>query len=91
MASDSAQLLGGWDDAEERLRLEVTRAGRSDGFLARVRIATAAPDADQWNRVETEFICPRESMQAFQADLAALVGERKQGMVVLSGDAQAIA
>ena len=43
--SDSAQLLGGWDDAEERLRLKVTRAGLSDGFLARVRIAIAGPRA----------------------------------------------
>lgn len=89
--SDSAQLLGGWDDAEERLRLKVTRAGLSDGFLARVRIAIAGPRADQWNRVDTEFVCPPESMVAFQHDLTRLVGEGKQGVVVLSGDAQAIA
>ena len=88
---DSAQLLGGWDDAEERLRLKITRAGLSNGFVARVRIATTGPREDQWNRVETEFVCPLESMSAFEADLARLVGERKPGTVVLSGDDQAIA
>lgn len=91
LTSDSARLLGGWDDAEERLRLEITRAGPSNGFLARVRIATTGPRGDQWNRVETEFICPLESMLAFELDLGRLVGERKPGRVVLSGDAQAIA
>jgi len=91
LTSDSAQLLGGWDDAEERLRLRITRAGSSNGFLARVRIATTGPRSDQWNRVETEFICPLESILAFELDLGRLVGERKPGVVVLSGDAQAIA
>src|SRR5262249_28256291 len=54
-ATDSAQLLGGWDDAQERLRLRITRAGLSGQFTARVRIATTGPRDEQWNRVETEF------------------------------------
>jgi hypothetical protein len=90
LTSDSAQLLGGWDDSEERLRLKITRAGLSNGFVARVRIATTGPREDQWNRVETEFVCPLESMLAFELDLGRLLVEEKPGMVVLSGDAQAI-
>ena len=91
LSGHSAQLLGGWDDSEERLRLKITRAGLSNGFVARVRIATTGPRGDQWNRVETEFVCPLESMLAFELDLGRLVGEQKPGMVVLSGDAEAIA
>ena len=91
MTGDLAQLLGGWDDSEERLRLRITRAGLSNGFLARVRIASTGPREDQWNRVETEFVCPLASMLAFELDLGRLLGEQKPGMVVLSGDAQTIA
>jgi len=91
LTGHSAQLLGGWDDSEERLRLKITRAGLSNGFVARVRIATTGPRGDEWNRVETEFVCPLESMLAFELDLGRLVGEQKPGMVVLSGDAEAIA
>src|SRR5689334_8031725 len=38
--SDSALLLGGWEKAEQPLRLQLARAGLSGRFLARVRIAT---------------------------------------------------
>src|SRR5947209_9859680 len=50
-ASDSALLVGGWDRIEQRLRVQIARAGLSGKFIARVRIATTGPRADQWNRV----------------------------------------
>ena len=90
-ASDASKLLGGWDDAEERLRLEITRAGLSGSYVARVRIATTGPREEQWNRVETEFICPPEALSAFLTDLARLVDERAKGIAVLRGDSEAIA
>ena len=90
MSSDSAQLLGGWDDAEERLRLRITRAGVSGQFIARVRLATTGPREEQWNRVETEFICPPASLATFLTDLSQLVAQRAAG-ASLAGDADAIA
>jgi len=90
-SSDSAQLLGGWDDAEERLRLRITRAGISGQFVARVRIATTGPREEQWNRVETEFICPPASLATFLTDLSQLVAQRRTDAASLSGDADAIA
>lgn len=90
-SSDNAQLLGGWDDAEERLRLRVTRAGVSGQFIARVRIATTGPREDQWNRVETEFVCPPAALVAFLGDLTRLVARRELASACLSGDADVIA
>src|SRR5262252_3055345 len=77
MSSNSAQLLGGWDDAEERLRLLITRAGVSGQFVARVRIATTGPREEQWNCVETEFVCPPASLATFLTDLSQLVAQRR--------------
>jgi hypothetical protein len=91
MSSDSAQLLGGWDDAEERLRLRITRAGVSGQFIARVRIATTGPREEQWNRVETEFICPSASLATFLTQLSQLVAQRRAAGASLAGDADAIA
>ncbi|MGH7616755.1 MAG: hypothetical protein ACREPM_05970, partial [Gemmatimonadaceae bacterium] len=89
--SDASQLLGGWDDAQERLRLQVTRAGLSGQFVARVRIANAGPREEQWNRVETEFICPSVALSSFLTDLTRILDERAQGIAVLTGDPEAIA
>src|SRR4051812_12242175 len=36
---DAALLVGGWEDASERLRLRITAAGVSGHFLAAIRIA----------------------------------------------------
>lgn len=88
---DSAQLLGGWDDAEERLRLRITPAGRSGHFMARVRIANTGPRSDQWHRAETEFVCRPEDLSGFVTDLRQLVGGRSPGDAALSGDPDAIA
>ena len=90
-ASDSAQLLGGWDDAEERLRLRITRAGLSDQFTARVRIATTGPREDQWNRVETEFVCAPAALATFLSDLTGLVAQERTANASLAGDAEVIA
>lgn len=90
-SSDTAQLLGGWDDAEERLRLRITRAGLSDRFIARVRIATTGPRDEQWNRVETEFVCPPAALAAFLTDLTRLVARTQTATASLAGDAEAIA
>lgn len=88
--SDAAQLLGGWDDAEERLRFKVTRAGLSGQFVARIRIATTGP-RDEWNRVETEFVCPPHALSAFLSDLSRLVGDRAGSAASLAGDSEASA
>jgi hypothetical protein len=90
-ASDTAQLLGGWDDDEERLRLRITRAGLSEHFVARVRIATTGPCEEQWNRVETEFVCPPAALATFLTDLTRLVAQRRTATASLGGDAEAIA
>jgi hypothetical protein len=89
--SDTAQLLGGWDDAEERLRLRITRAGLSGQFTARVRIAMTGPREEQWNRVETEFVCPPVALQTFLGDLTRLVARADASKARLTGDAEAIA
>jgi hypothetical protein len=89
-ASDSALLLGGWDHTEERLRLQIARAGLSGQFIARVRIATTGPRADQWNRVETEFIAPPVALSAFMESLAQLVAEQGRPSASLTGDADAV-
>jgi hypothetical protein len=90
-ASDAAQLLGGWDDSEERLRLRITRAGLSGQFTARVQIAMTGPREEQWNRVETEFVCPPVALQTFLSDLTRLVAHAETSNARLTGDAEAIA
>jgi hypothetical protein len=89
--SHSAQLLGGWDDAEERLRLRITRAGVSGQLMARVRIATTGPREDQWNRVETEFVCAPAALASFLSDLTGLVTQQRSATASLAGDAEVIA
>jgi hypothetical protein len=90
-ASDAAQLLGGWDDAAERLRLLITRAGVSGQLTARVRIATTGPQEEQWNRVETEFVVPPTALTTFLGDLTRLVARRDASSARLAGDPDAIA
>ena len=89
--SDCAQLLGGWEEAEERLRLRIMNAGRSGQFSSHVRIASTGPRQDQWNRVETDFICPPDGLSEFLAGLRRLVDQRARGDAVLAGDPEAIA
>lgn len=64
-ASDSALLLGGWEKADQPLRLQLARAGLSGRFIARIRIASSGPRSDQWNRVETDFIAKPAEFNAF--------------------------
>jgi hypothetical protein len=90
-AADAAQLLGGWDDADERLRFRVTRAGVSGQYVARVRIATTGPRSDQWNRVETEFVCRPEALSSFLSGVAGLDSQRPDSAASLAGDSGAIA
>ncbi len=80
--ADLAQLLGGWDTAEERLRLRVTRAGTTGSCAIRVRIASPGARTDQWDRAETQFVCSAEAVTAFAdaltsraANFAQLVGD----------------
>jgi hypothetical protein len=89
--SDAAQLLGGWDDSQERLRLLVTRAGLSGQFTARVRMATTGPREEQWNRVETEFVCPQPALSTFLAELTTVLDRRRAASAKLAGDPEAIA
>lgn len=87
----AAQFLAGWDDAEERLRLRLTPAGRSGQFIARVKIATTGPRTDQWQRVETEFVCSPTDVSAFVRSLEQLVEHGQPGTAVLAGNPEEIA
>jgi hypothetical protein len=70
---DVARLVGGWDAAQERLRLHVTRAGTTGLCAIRVRVANivGGPKTDQWDRVETEFVCTAADATAFADALTA--------------------
>jgi hypothetical protein len=89
--SELAQLLGGWDDVQERLRLLVTPAGVSGSFFARVRIAETGPRTDQWHRTETEFVVPPDALAEFHAGLQRLADQRARSEARLVGDSEAIA
>jgi hypothetical protein len=86
----SATLLGGWDMNEERLRLRVAPAGRSGRFTASVRIATNGPRTDQWQRVETDFVCQPAALRTFLTALEQLAGDGTPGRAALIGDPDAI-
>ena len=82
--ADQAQLLGGWEAASERVRLQVTRAGTGDACTVRVRVASPGARTDQWDRAETQFVCAADSVTAFAEALAS--GTVKT--VQLVGDAE---
>jgi hypothetical protein len=88
-SSDAALLLGGWDHAEQRLRLRITPVGRSGQFIARVRIANVGPRGE-WQYVETEFVCPPDTISGFLTDLGQLVTAQQPGDARLIGDPDAI-
>ena len=90
-ASDSALLLGGLEKGEERMRMQVVRAGRSGQFTARVRVAAAGPRSDQISRVETEFVVAPEALAAFLQGLERLISDQNSESASLSGDADAVA
>jgi hypothetical protein len=85
--ADLAQLIGGWDKAEERLRLRVTRAGTTDSCAIRVRVASPGARTDQWDRAETQFVCPGDAVTTFAEALASHGGTSAQ----LIGDAESTA
>jgi hypothetical protein len=84
--TDAAQLVGGWDAAEERLRLVVTRAGQTNAFAIRVRVANTGPRTDQWDRVETQFVSTLDAVTALADALAAGANSAE-----LIGDAESTA
>ena len=89
-ARDSALFLGGWEKADQPLRLEIARAGLSGRFVARVRIAASGPRSDQWNRVETDFIAAPPALDTFLDALRGLAAS-SQSPAKLVGDADDIA
>jgi hypothetical protein len=86
---DDALMVGGWDRANQRLRLQVVRAGLSADFVARVQIAATGPRSDQWNTVATEFRVPPVALTSFLEDLTRLASDPTAPSVSLSGDADA--
>jgi hypothetical protein len=90
-ASDSALLLGGLEKGEERLRMQVVRAGRSGQFAARVRIIAAGPRSDQANRVETEYVVAPSALTGFLRSLEHLIADPAGEQASLTGDADAVA
>ena len=85
--ADAAQLIGGWDTAEERLRLRVTRAGNTDSCAIHVRVASSGARTDQWDRAETQFVCSADAVSAFANALASDAANSAQ----LVGDAESAA
>ena len=85
--ADLAQLIGGWDTAEERLRLRVTRAGTTDSCAIRVRVASPGARSDQWDRAETQFVCSSDAVTAFADALRSRTANSAQ----LLGDAESTA
>ncbi len=85
--ADLAQLIGGWDKAEERLRLRVTRAGTTDSCAIRIRVASPGARTDQWDRAETQFVCSDDAVAAFADALASSAANSAQ----LVGDAESAA
>ena len=90
-SSDSALLLGGLEKGEERMRMQVVRAGRSGQFTARVRVTASGPRSDQISRVETEFGVAPEALTAFLQGLERLISDQNSESASLSGDADAVA
>jgi hypothetical protein len=85
--ADLAQLIGGWDTVEERLRLRVTRAGTTDSCAIRVRLASPGAQTDQWDRAETQFVCSVDAVTAFANALTSDAANSAQ----LVGDAESAA
>jgi hypothetical protein len=85
--ADLAQLIGGWDTAEERFRLRVTRAGTTGSCKIHVRVASPGARTDQWDRAETQFICSADAATAFADALASGTSNSVQ----LAGDAESAA
>ena len=85
--ADLAQLIGGWETAEERLRLRVTRAGTTDSCAIRVCVASPGARTDQWDRAETQFVCSADAVTNFADALTSGEGNSAQ----LVGDAESTA
>lgn len=69
--ADSAQLLGGWEAAQERLRLRLTRSG-GDRVTARVGVAEPGGAGDHWRRLDVQFVCSADAVERFLDRLHAL-------------------
>jgi hypothetical protein len=82
----SALLTAGWE-AEKCLRLQITRRGINDLFVARVWIVSDEPTIDLQTRTETEFATSPDAFSAFLRDIQHLVGRRELGDATLNGDA----
>lgn len=83
-SADSAQLVGGWDAAHERLRIRAVRAGSTGLVAVAIRVADTGARADQWHRVETQFVCTMAALSEFSEALARL---DPPNVVSLTGDA----
>jgi hypothetical protein len=85
-ADASALLLGGWD-AERCLRLQVTRAERSDAGVVRVWMDSDDSADSLQSNVETEFVVPLAALTRFSMDIHQLVEQRALGDATLTGEA----
>ena len=66
----------------------MTRAGTTDSFAVRVRVADTGARADERHRVEAQFICAPVALSKF---LDAISRARSRGDTRLMGDAEATA
>jgi hypothetical protein len=88
---DLAQLLGGWDAAEERLRLRLTRAGTTELYTVRARVADTVPGSGHWDRVETQFVCTARALSEFLGVVERIASAGTTVEATLPGDSDPVA
>jgi hypothetical protein len=89
-SAELAVLLGGWNDLEEYLRLQIARTRTSDQFVVRVRMATPGLRGDHWSRVDTEFVVDRGGLVGFLDALARFATRDGVASASLRGIAETI-
>ena len=83
-------LLGGWNDREENLRLQIARTRAAGQFVVRVRMATPGLRADHWSRVDTEFVVDRAGLTDFLDALTRFATTEGVASASLRGMAESI-
>jgi len=90
-SAELAVLLGGWNDREEYLRLQLARTRTGIEFVVRVRMATPGLRADHWSRVDTEFVVEGDALAAFLDAVARFATTDSVASASLRGVAEVIA
>ena len=86
-----AVLLGGWNDLEEYLRVQIAPTRATRQFVVRVRMATPGLRADHWSRVDTEFVAEAAGLTTFLEELTRFATSDGAASASLQGVAETIA